>query len=1019
MVELPTGTVTFLFTDIEGSTRLLKQLGERYGSLLAEHQRIIRNAVQERGGREIDTQGDSFFFAFSRANAALGAAVAAQRALAVHTWPEDGQARVRMGLHTGEPVVGEERYVGLGVHRAARIGAAGHGGQVLLSNATCELVEDEVGGVSIRELGSYRLKDIDRPERLFQLDIEGLQTEFPPLKAEKVAEPRRISQRTLLLAAIAGVLAAAVAIPIFAFGQGGSDSGSLDAAAGNSVAFVDAESGKLVGDVAVGTTPTDVTLGDGAVWVTNAADGTVDRIDPVTRTVRQTVRVGNGPIGIAFGDGSVWVANGASATVSRIDPGSNEVVQTIPVGNGPAGIAVGSGAVWVVNRDGHTLSKIDPAAGKVARTFPVGIEPLDVAAGGEGVWVTSSDGRAIRLDPVSGSVVDTVGVGRRPAGIAVGSGSVWVSNSLDGTVSRIDPESSAVTATIEIGQGPAGIAVGPDSVWIASEQDGVVARVDPATNQIVDSVSVGGSPAGVAVGPGEVFVTVRPGSGAHRGDTLTVVTAERDLGSLDPAKGITTFRVFGLTNDGLTAFKRVGGQEGTQVVPNLATSVPHPTESGKTYIFRLRKGVRYSSGRLVRAEDFRHAFERMFALESPDASLYAALEGADACLQQPAKCDLSKGVATDNRAGTVTFNLVKADADLPGKLALPPAVAVPTTTPRKDIGVRPLPATGPYMIASYAQGRQIRLVRNPRFREWSRTARPDGYPDEIVIKLDVSVAEQIKAVSRGEADITIDLGFSGETEIGRLRSRFGSRLHSDPGPLVVYTFLNTRLPPFDDPRVRRALNLAVDRNAIVQALGGPDRASPTCQVLPANYPGYEPYCPYERDLDEARRLVTSSKTQGVPVVVWTRTSYGDFHAPVVRALRRLGYTARLKVVDDVDYYAELNRAGPDEVQAGYVGWAAGLPSAAEFFQSLLGFLNPAAQVSDTVVRREIQRALGLQQIDPLAANDLWARVDRMLVDRAFFVPLFNGRVVAFVSPRVGNYQPHPFHLTLLDQLWVR
>ena len=171
MAELPSGTVTLLFTDIEGSTQLLKRLGDTYGEVLAEHQRIVRQAAAARGGREIDTQGDSFFFAFPRANAALGAAVVVQRMLAAHDWPEGGEVRVRIGLHTGEPVVGEERYLGIGVHRAARIGAIGHGGQVLLSNATRELVEDDVGGVSVRELGSYRLKDIDRPERLFQLDF--------------------------------------------------------------------------------------------------------------------------------------------------------------------------------------------------------------------------------------------------------------------------------------------------------------------------------------------------------------------------------------------------------------------------------------------------------------------------------------------------------------------------------------------------------------------------------------------------------------------------------------------------------------------------------------------------------------------------------------------------------------------------------------------------------------------------------------------------------------------------------
>jgi YVTN family beta-propeller protein len=814
------------------------------------------------------------------------------------------------------------------------------------------------------------------------------------------------------------VLAAAVAIPIFAFGQRGSDGAPLEAASGNSVGFIDADSNDLVADVSVGTTPTDVVVGESAVWVTNTADGTVDRIDPVTQTVRQTIRVGNGPFGIAFGDGSVWVTNGASATVSRIDPGSNEVVQTIPVGNGPAGIAVGRGAVWVVNRDSHTLSKIDPAAGRVARTFPVGIEPLDVAVGVEGVWVTSSDGRAIRVDPVSGSVVDTVGVGRRPMGIALGAGSVWVSNSLDGTVSRIDPESSAVTATIEIGQGPAGIAVGPDAVWIASEQDGVVARIDPESNQVVESISVGGSLTAVAIGPGGVFVAVRPGSGAHRGGTLTIVNAEREIGSLDPAKGLSPISYHSLTNDGLTAFKRVGGQEGTQVVPNLATSVPQPTNAGKTYTFRLRKGIRYSNGRTVRADDFRYAFERLFALQSPDAHLYVAIEGADLCLRQPPKCDLSTGIATDDRAGTVTFTLTRPDADLPGKLAMPVAVVVPTTAPLKDVGLQPLPATGPYMVTSYVPARQVRLVRNPRFREWSRTARPDGYPDEIVFKLDVPVPAQIKAVSRGEADIT-DLTVSGAEEIAGLRTRYGGRVHSDPGPFVVYTFLNTRVSPFDDPRVRRAVNYAVDRNAIVRSLGGPDRASSTCQVLPANYPGYERHCPYERNLDAAKRLVAASGTRGTPVVVWTRASYARFFEHVVLALRELGYPARLKVVDDVEYYAELGEAGPRNIQAGYVGWGAALPSAAEFFQSLLGFVNGATQVSDPTVEREIGKALNLQQTDPLAANEVWARVDRLLVDRAHFVPLYNSRSIAFVSPRVGNYQLHPFHYTLLDQLWVR
>ncbi|MDQ3645412.1 MAG: ABC transporter substrate-binding protein [Actinomycetota bacterium] len=1019
MVELPSGTVTFLFTDIEGSTQLLKRLGARYGEILADHQRIVREATAERGGREIDTQGDSFFFAFARANAALGAAVVAQRALAEHAWPDGEQVRVRMGLHTGEPVVGEERYVGIGVHRAARIGAVGHGGQVLLSNATRELVDDEVDGVSIRELGSYRLKDIDRPERLFQLVIDGVKTEFPPLKADKVAEPRSVSRRTLLIGALVGVLAAAVAIPIFAFGQGGSGEDSIDAAAGNSVAIIDPETGRLVADVPVGTFPTDVVVGAGAVWATNTADGTVDRIDTGSKTVRQTIRVGSGPAGIAFGDGSIWVANGASGTVSRIDPESNEVIETIDVGNGPSGVAVGSNAVWVVNRDDHTLSRIDPASGEAARPSGVGIEPLDVAAGTEGVWVTSSDGKVLHIDPHSGSVVDTVNVGRRPTGISIGFGSIWVANNLDGTVSRIDPDSSAVTATIEVGGGPYGIAAGTDAIWVGTEVDATIARIDPASNNVIDTIGIGGGPAGLAVAPGGVYVAVRPGSEAHRGGTLTAVSPEPILGSLDPAVGLNTFASLGLTHDGLTGFKRVGGKEGTEVVANLADSLPQPTSAGRTYTFRLRKGIRYSTGKFVRARDFRRAIERHFALAPFDAVLYESIVGADACSRRPQQCDLSSGIVTDDRAGTVTFRLTEPDADLLAKLALPTVVAVPASTPAVDTGNRPLPATGPYMIASNVPGRQIRFVRNPRFRVWSRSARPDGYPDEIVIKVNVSPKAQLAAVARGEADVA-DLTLSGASEIARLRTRYGGRLHSNPGPAVVYTFLNERIPPFDDVRVRRALNYAVDRDAIVQDFGGADRASPSCQILPANYPGYEPYCPYGRDLAKARELVAASGSKGTPIVVWTRASYARFFSHVVDALRKLGYPTRLKVVEDTAYFDELDRAGVAGVQAGYVGWVAALPTAAEFMQSLLAFLEVATgQPTGGVLGREIEKALDLQPTDPLAANEAWAGVDRMLVDRAALVPLYNPRAVDFVSARIGNYQFNPFSRSLYDQFWVR
>ncbi len=184
MKNLPTGTVTFLFTDIEGSTRLLQQLGDRYADVLATHHRLLRTAIQDAQGQVVDTQGDAVFAAFPRARDALLAAIAAQRTVQAHPWPEGIAPKVRIGLHTGEPITGETGYVGMDVHRAARIAAAGHGGQILVSEVTHGLVaRDLLEGVSLRDLGEHRLKDLAHPHRLFQVIVGGLRADFPPLRS--------------------------------------------------------------------------------------------------------------------------------------------------------------------------------------------------------------------------------------------------------------------------------------------------------------------------------------------------------------------------------------------------------------------------------------------------------------------------------------------------------------------------------------------------------------------------------------------------------------------------------------------------------------------------------------------------------------------------------------------------------------------------------------------------------------------------------------------------------------------
>jgi YVTN family beta-propeller protein len=509
MPELPSGTVTFLFTDIEGSTTLLKRLGREYGTVLEEHQRILREAFAAHGGHEVDTQGDSFFVAFRRAKDAVAAAVDAQRDLAAHPWPDDVQLLVRMGLHTGEPQVGEKRYVGMGVHKAARIGAAGHGGQVLLSRTTRELVEDELPrGVSVRDLGERRLKDLERPERLSQLVIEGLRNDFAPLKTLDV-ELARKRRRMYAGAALIGVLAAAVAIPVFALGQG-SSGGSANVAP-NSLAVIDPASNKVVRSIEnVGLSPSSVAVGAGSVWVANLDGRTLSRVDPATRTLQGSISLEATPTGVAVGLGSVWTANGILGSVSRIDPGVNAVSTTIadaaPRSSGGA-IAIGEGAVWFASGIG-IVTRIDPGRNTASRTDVVGFSPSAIAVGEGSVWIANAgDNTVSRVNPRTRGAVRAFSVGLRPRGIVVGDGAVWVSDESDDSVTRIDAASSS-TKTIPVGDGPTGIAFGSGAVWVANSGDGTVSRIDPETRD-VKTVKVGSRPVGIAVGAGFVWVTVQ------------------------------------------------------------------------------------------------------------------------------------------------------------------------------------------------------------------------------------------------------------------------------------------------------------------------------------------------------------------------------------------------------------------------------------------------------------------------------------------------------------------------------
>ena len=404
------------------------------------------------------------------------------------------------------------------------------------------------------------------------------------------------------------------------------------------------------------------------------------------------------------------------------------------------------------SRYARSVTRIDALTGRVVWTAPVGGSPIGIAAGAGAVWATNeSDASVSRIDPKTGRVQQRIPVGNAPGPVMVGNGAVWVANTRDGTVSRIDPLANAVAAVIPVGEGPGSLAVGEDGVWVANEFGGTVMRIDPRTNTVAESIQTGQRPAGLVLDGRRLWVAARDASPAHRGGTLRV--------AVDAVDGIDQFgsssAFYDLTSDGLTAFRRAGGTEGAAIVPDLAVAIPTPADDGRTYTFQLRRGVRYSTDEPVGPEDVRRAIERYFRLRPPGSSdYYDAIVGAATCRKHPAGCDLARGIVADATANTVTIHLTRPDPNLIYTLALPFAHAIAPSAPRTEATSRGLPATGPYMIASYQPGRELRFVRNPRFREWSRAARPDGYPDEILLTV-TDEPGAVTAIERNRLDIEL------------------------------------------------------------------------------------------------------------------------------------------------------------------------------------------------------------------------------------------------------------------------
>jgi YVTN family beta-propeller protein len=1024
----------FLIADVRGYTAFTQERGdEEAGRLAGRFAQVTRSVVEDHRGQVLELRGDEALVVFGSPRSAIRGAVALQQRFVEETVADPSlPLTIGIGLDAGEAVAVEGGYRGGALNVAARLCSLARAGEVLASREIVHLAL-RVDGVRFTERGKAALKGLDKPVYVVVVRSEERDdalTIAPFVRL--IAPPPRTRWKAVAAVVAFAVVAALVAIPLVA-GRAG-DSSEIEP---NSVGVLDPESGEVTATVELEDRPGSVASSADAVWVTNPDVGTVTRIDPIDQEIRDSIPVGENPTGITVGFDAVWVMNSGGQSVSRISPQTNTAVgKEIEVGNGPAGIAAGEGAVWVTNGFDGTISRIDPETNEVVKEIRVGPNPRGIVVGFGSVWVAlTGSNQVVRIDPQTNDVTQPIGVGNAPGSSAVSPDGVWVTNTLDDTVSEVNPETNSVEGTFGVGDGPAGVAVVQGTVWVANEWDGTLSGIEPGQTS-AHPIVIGSVPQGVAGVNGDLWVSVRGTATSHRGGTLRVVASDPPP-SLDPryTYDSVAWEVLRLIGDGPVAFEPTGGDP----IPDLATTVPTPTDGGLTYTFQLRRGIRYSNGEVVAPADFVRALERGWPLNPDDhQDLYGRLVGAKACGSHPRKCDLSEGIVTDDASGTITFHLEAPDPEFVYKLTIPFAYPVPPSVPDEKQSVAGVPGTGPYMLEAPMTEDGLTLVRNPNFRVWSQAARPEGYVDRIEWPFGVEPDTQVEAVAAGEADLAPNPADASE-RLEDLLVRSPAQVHTSPAAWTFFAVLDTRVPPFDDVDVRRAMNFALDRDRIVEIFGGVAAASPTCQQLPPNFPGYEPYCPYTSnpgpggegswtgpDMEEAQRLVRRSGTAGSRVLVKLPAFFFKLSDTQLRLLEDymtellddLGYVGSVeRVADSEDFY------GPDlEFDMVVDAWIMDYPAASNFITNRFtcdSSYVPSARFCHPRIDAMIDRATQTQIDDPAAAGASWAEVDRVIVDQAPYVWFVNPIAVEYVSERVGNYQYSQQWGSLLDQMWVR
>lgn len=492
------------------------------------------------------------------------------------------------------------------------------------------------------------------------------------------------------------------------------------------------------------------------------------------------------------------------------------------------------------------------------------------------------------------------------------------------------------------------------------------------------------------------------GSSDKEGGTLTVsFAAFPDY--LDPQLSYTAEGWSAMYNTyiPLLTYAHAEGEEGSEVVPGLAEDLPEISKDGKTYTLTLRDGLEYSDGTPVKASDFKSTVERLFEVESGGSPFYTAIVGAEDFLEGDA--DSIAGIETDDASGEITIELEARRGTFVNELAMPFVAPVPPGTPDKDQTPSPPPATGPYEIVESDPGSGFSYERNPRWDANNASLLPDlpgGHVDAIEAKVVRNQSSQVNEIERGEANWMFDPLPPDRVTAAKQRYE-GTQFREEPSISTYFFWMNTTQPPFDDLKVRQAVNHAIDPAAVERIYAG--QLSFGQQILPPGMPGHEELDLYPYDLGQAKSMIRQANPSDRDITVWTDSvsPNDDVGAYYQDVLEKLGFDVELKVLGD-NYFSVIGNTSTPDLDTGWANWFEDYPHPNDFFEPLLAgsSIAPAnntnfAQIDAPSLNKKIEE-LGRQQLGPEQESE-YAELDREYMQQAPWAPFGSRTLSLFVS----------------------